>query len=199
MDDESYFTFKNDETPGNDGYMTLDKENTPPTVRYKTKKKFPKKLLVWVAISGRGHSDVFFRTSGLAVNGEVYREQCVRQRLKPFIDEVHGEDEILFWPDLASAHYAHPTRALFEELEIPFVPRDANPPNVPKLRPVEDFWGILKGLVYKGGWEAETEHQLKLRVKKCLRDMDWGPVQARLNRLKTDIRKAADGSPRDFL
>ena len=29
--------------------------------------------------------------------------------------------------------------------------------------------------------------------------MDWGPVQACLNRLKTDIHEAADGSPWDFL
>lgn len=199
MDDESYFVYKNDKTPGNDGYHTQDKENTPPSVKYKTKKKFEPKLLVWVAISERGHSDVYFRKSGLAVNGEVYRQHCIRDRLKPFIQEVHGNDEIIFWPDLASSHYARATLQLLDELEIPYVPRDANPPNVPKLRPVEDFWGILKGLVYRGGWEAKTERQLKQRVKKCLDDMDWGPVQAHLQRLKTDIRKAADGSPRDFL
>ena len=67
------------------------------------------------------------------------------------------------------------------------MPREANPPNVPQLRPVEDFWGILKGLVYKAGWEATTERQLKQRVRKCLRDIDLGPIQARLDRLKTDI------------
>ena len=64
----------------------------------------------------------FFQTCGLAVNGEVYCEQCVRERLKPFIDDMHGEDEMLFWPDLASAHYARATLDLFEELEIPYVP-----------------------------------------------------------------------------
>ena len=71
MDDERFFPFENDRSPRNDSFLTLDKENTPATVRYKTKKRFEKKLLVWVAISGRGHSDVLFRASGRAVNGKV--------------------------------------------------------------------------------------------------------------------------------
>ena len=45
MDNDSYFPFKHDEMPGNDGYHTADKENTPPEVKFKTK-KFPEKLLV---------------------------------------------------------------------------------------------------------------------------------------------------------
>ena len=30
--------------------------------------------------------------------------------------------------------------------------RDDNPPNVPQLRPKEDFWGVMKQEVYRGGW-----------------------------------------------
>ena len=37
--------------PGNAGYDTLKKENTPPEVRFKTRAKYPRKLLVWLAIS----------------------------------------------------------------------------------------------------------------------------------------------------
>ena len=45
MDDESCFSVKHDEMLGNDGHHTADKENTPPEVKFKTK-KFPEKLLV---------------------------------------------------------------------------------------------------------------------------------------------------------
>ena len=43
MDDESYFKFKNNQTPGNYGFMTLDKENTPPTARFKTKQNIERR------------------------------------------------------------------------------------------------------------------------------------------------------------
>ena len=58
MDDESHFPYKNDGTRANGGFYTKDKENTPPEIRYRTTKKFPDKLLVWIAISERGHSGV---------------------------------------------------------------------------------------------------------------------------------------------
>ena len=87
--------------------------------------------------------DIIIVQHGPLPKWTVNDDEAVRQRLKPFVDEVRGEDKILFWPDLESAHYTLPTRALFEEVQIPYVPREANPPNVPKLRQVEDFWGIL--------------------------------------------------------
>ena len=80
--------------------------------------------------------------------------------------------KFLFLPDFASAHYALPTRALFDESSCRMCNKKQNPPHVPKLHPVEDVFGIFKGLVCKGCKEAQTEHQLKLRMNKCLRDMD---------------------------
>ena len=62
----------------------------------------------------------------------------------------YGKHQILFLPDLASAHNALRTRALFDELSMPMCHKKQNPPHVPKLHPVEDFWGILKRLVCKG-------------------------------------------------
>ena len=55
---------------------------------------------------------------------------------------------------LATAHYAHATTTLLEDLEIPYIPRDKNPPNCPQLRPIEKFWAILEEKVYKDKWEA---------------------------------------------
>ena len=198
MDDESYFPWKHDKIPGNDGFYTRDKENTPPAVRFYNKKKFEPKLLVWLAISARGHSDPFFMPSRGNMNGEVYRQECVTARLVPFLHKHHSNGDFIFWPDLASCHYARPTTALFEELKIPFVAKADNPPSVPKLRPVEDFWGLLKGKVYQGGWEADSEQQLKKRIKKCLRELDWEAVRGVMEKVKTNLRKAADQSPRSF-
>ena len=35
--------------------------------------------------------------------------------------------------------------------------RDDNPPNVPQLRPIEDFWGVMKQEGYRGGWVASLK------------------------------------------
>ena len=66
-----------------------------------------------------------------------------------------------------------------------------NPANLPEVRPIEDFWSILKAKVYENNWEAKTLHQLEVRIKKCLREVDpvtilktIGCVKKRLN----DIR-----------
>ena len=64
-----------------------------------------------------------------------------------------------------------------------------NPANLPEVRPLEDFWSILKAEVYKNNWEAKTLHQL--RIKKCLKEVNqvtilktFGCVKKRFN----DIR-----------
>ena len=48
---------------------------------------------------------------------------------------------------------------------------------MPKLRPIEDVWGILKQQVYVGSWQAKTEQQLKMRIKKCMNELDWDVVR----------------------
>ncbi len=52
-----------------------------------------------------------------------------------------------------------------------------NPANVPEARPIEDFWSILKGLVYKQGWKAENIEQLKNRIKYCIKKVPFSLVQ----------------------
>ena len=56
---------------------------------------------------------------------------------------------------------------------------------------IEDFWSILKAKVYENNCEAKILHQLEVRIKKCLKEVDqvtilktFGSVKKRLN----DIR-----------
>ena len=85
IDDESDFPFSQDTVPGNDCFFSTNKENIPSLVRYRQKKKYEPKVLVWLAVSEDGHSEPFFRTGGPSINGEVYREECIRCRLQPFL------------------------------------------------------------------------------------------------------------------
>ena len=52
-----------------------------------------------------------------------------------------------------------------------------NPTNVPKARPIEDFWGCLKHKVYDRGWAAKSTLELEKRIRFCLKKIDQKFVQ----------------------
>ena len=52
-----------------------------------------------------------------------------------------------------------------------------NPANVPKARPIEDFWGCLKQKVYDRGWAAKSTLELEKRIRFCLKKIDQKFVQ----------------------
>lgn len=177
MDDESYFTLTNSSLAGNDIFYTKDIHSVPENVRYKKMAKFEKKVLVWLAISPKGVSEAHFQQSGLAINQHLYRDECLEKRLYKFIKTHHSEDNYVFWPDLASAHYAKTVVAWYNENNINFVPKMINPANLPEVRPIEDFWAYLKRMVYADNYQAKTVAELTSRIKKCLKMIDLNFVQ----------------------
>jgi len=60
IDDETYFTFSGEKQVGNSGYFCKDKTKVDPEVKFKSKSKFPQKLLLWLTISGRGLFKPYF-------------------------------------------------------------------------------------------------------------------------------------------
>jgi hypothetical protein len=56
MDDESYFSLSDEKIPGNDGFYSSDRLSKSIDVKYRTKSKFPAKVLFWVAISENSRS-----------------------------------------------------------------------------------------------------------------------------------------------
>jgi hypothetical protein len=139
LDDESYFTLSNTTLAGNDRFYSDDIQKTPTDVKNKMKAKYESKLLVWVAVSPRGMSSVKFFKSGLAINQYIYRDECIRKRLIPFINKYYRDGKYVFWPDLASSHYANSVHADLRDKKVNFVQKQDNPANVPKVRPIEDF------------------------------------------------------------
>ena len=134
-------------------------------------------MLVWICISTKGVSTPFFSKSGLATNQDKYLRQCIIKRLIPFIELNHSEDDYVFWPDLATAHYAKSVTNYLDSKNVNYVAKDDNPPNVPECRPIEHFWSLLKGKVYKNNWQAKTIKQLKNRINYCLKNIDLNDVQ----------------------
>ena len=119
-------------------------------MRYRAVSKFPWKLLVWVAISRKEVSRAVIHYSRAKISGKTYRNECLRKVLFPCIETLHPDGDNLFWPDLATAHYARDTLELLDDRGVLYATRERNPPKVPQLCPMEDFLGIIKQEVYKG-------------------------------------------------
>lgn len=195
LDDESYFPLSRSQMPGNNVFYTNDISNTPSDIKYKFKKKFENKVMLYIVISDRGVSKPWFKPSGLAINQEVYQNQCLRKILVPFIKKHHSDNNYIFWPDKASSHYAKKTLDYLTAENIPFVPKIRNPTNLPQCRPIEDFFGNLSSLVYKNNWKAKNIQQLKNRMRLCIKKMDISAVQRQCGNIVTKLRRVSDHGP----
>jgi hypothetical protein len=118
-----------------------------------------------MAISPCGFSEPLILESGNAIDQNIYTNQCLKARLLPFIKKYHSDNNYIFWPDLASSHYAETSLDFMLENSIQHVDKHDNPANLPEVRPIEDFWSYLKGKVYEGYWKAKTLHQTTTAYK----------------------------------
>jgi hypothetical protein len=57
---------------------------------------------------------------------------------------LHGFDNILFWPDLATCHYKGIVQDYLRAKNVEFVQKKDNPPNVPQARGIEKFLALCK-------------------------------------------------------
>lgn len=128
--------------------------------------KFTKKYLIWHAICSCGKKSKPFITSG-NINGQIYLQECLKKRLLPFLQSylVDNESPPLFWSDLASCHYSKTVEEWYQQNNIYYVPKAANPPNCPDARPIEKFWAILKGKLRKSKREAKSVENFKVLYK----------------------------------
>jgi len=78
----------------------------------------------------------------MAVNTEIYINECLQPRLLPFIHNHHSDLNFQFVHDLAGALSYKETIALMKE-NLPFGNNNTNPKNVPQDRLIENLWCIL--------------------------------------------------------
>lgn len=143
IDDETYVTFDPNQVPGRDFVHSADHSQLNYDQKFKQIVKFPKRYLVWQAMDELGNvSDAFISTG--TMTGQIYLEECLKKRLIPFILKYHEIEDIIFWPDLATCHYAGVVTSFLAAKNIDFVSKKENPPNVPEARGIEKFWAECK-------------------------------------------------------
>ena len=148
IDDEKYFTLSGNNVYCNCYFYSTNPATTPPNIKFRKKAKFEPKVMIWMAISTKGISDIYVHKNKLGVDQQTYLQECINKRLIPFINKYHYDGNYLFWPDLASSHYSKIVQELLNKKNIPFISRNDNPPNVPQARPVERIWSILEQKIY---------------------------------------------------
>jgi len=139
-------------------------------------------------MSSKGVSNVYVHKSKQAIRQDTYLNECINDRLLPFIENHHRNGNYLFWPDLASAHYSMSVRERLIEKNVPFVVRQDNPPNVPQARPIETIWTLLERKVYENNWEAKNLDLLARRIKKKSKELDRKLLQTMVNGVKRKLR-----------
>ena len=73
---------------------------------------------------------------------------------------------------------------------IAYVEKDENPPNAPQIRPIENYWGILKMKVYEGNWSAKDREALIRRIKIKQKEINQGTVIKMFENLKEKVHMA---------
>lgn len=196
MDDETYIDMNGCDFSGNKYYYESGLLPVDESVKFRAKTKFPQKVLIWMAISCKGHSSVYFRAQKEgAINGQIYRDECIKKRLIPFIKKNYPEEDYLFWPDLASSHYSNTVLELLEKKKVKFLPKDRNPPNVSQVRPIETFWANLKRRMFEDGFKPNSVADLVKRAKQTIRSFDETYFERLMSSVGTKVRAAANRGP----
>lgn len=182
MDDETYVLEDFKQLPGLAFYTAMQRNAVAECYRTKKQSKFPKKYLVWQAICSCGRKSKSFVSTG-TINKDIYEKECLQKRLLPFIRS--HDSPALFWPDLASCHYAKSILEWYNAHEVKYVPKTANPPNCPELRPVEKYWALIKRKLFETKKKANGINDFKRRWKNAAASISEDTVR----NLMADIPK----------
>ena len=141
-------------------------------------------------IARTGISKIFISPKNQSMNAELYQKKCLTKVIE-FVD-THNEsrNEVIFWPDLATCHYANVNQDWMREQDLYFIAKEDNPPATPQIRPIEQFWSMLKAKVYENNWSAKNREQLIRKIQKCAREFDMDPIIKMFDHLKAKIKKA---------
>lgn len=188
MDDETYVKLDYKTLPGAQFYTVKQGTDVPNSEKSIFCEKFGKKVLVWQAICQCGmKSSPFFTTASM--NAEIYQKECLQKRVLPLIRKHTGNT--LFWPDLASCHYARSILDWYSKNNVEFVQKAKNPPNCPEIRPIEKFWALMKGKLRKKDNGADDLEKFKKDWRNVSKTIDGTVVQNLMSNIKTKVRVLA--------
>jgi transposase len=185
MDDETYVKQDSRALPGPQFYTKSTDEEVDDADCTIAMEKFGQKVLVWQAICTCGLRSSIFFTKG-TINAQIYKDECLAKRLRHLYKK--NQSSPLFWPDLASVHYAKPVLQWLSDNNIQFVEKNINPPNCPDLRPIERYWAIVKRIFRKEGTVSQTMEEFEKNWKAASRKCTKATVQNLMEGISSKVR-----------
>ena len=192
IDDENYVPFDPTNTNVPMNYNCMDKNEVSDSVRFVGKAKHPKQILIWQAMDQFGNVSKPYLTSHY-MTADEYRKECLSKRLLPFLKSKHKLSDILFWPDMASIHYAKSVREWLEKHKIKYVKRKDNAPNCPQVRPIERFWSFCKRDFSKCLTVSKSVEELRKCWLKVSRNVGKTHGKALMKGVRKKLRQVGKG------
>lgn len=149
--DEKVFTVQTPSNTQNDRvYANVKSKSDVPAERLlKGRKHFSQSVMVSVAVSKLGKTNLVFVQPGAKINSVYYCENVLEQGLLPDIRRISNND-FMFQQDGAPAHRSRHTVAYLRSNVPEFIEPENWPPNSPDLNPVDySVWGALQQMVYR--------------------------------------------------
>jgi len=111
----------------------------------KTRSNFSKSVMVSVAMSSLGASNIHVLEPGVKINEAYYCDVALRQMMLPDILAASGSEFFVFQQDNAPSHRAKDTALLGQKTPDFMIPPALWPPNSPDLNPVDyTVWSVLQ-------------------------------------------------------
>ena len=137
-----------------------------------------------MTISSKGTSNIYVHKTKQAITNNNYLSECINARLLSCIEQHHRNDNFIFWPYNASAHYGNIVLDKLKEKNVPFVSRLNKPQNVTQARPIETVWSILEQKVYAHKWKAKNLDLLARCIKLKAKELDQKMLQAMIPNIR---------------
>lgn len=188
IDDETYVPVDPSDVPGKQYFHSTTRDAVDYKQRVLPKAKFFNKYLVWQAIDQNGNISEPYICTG-SMNSKVYLKECIIKRLIPFINKHHRQEDVVFWPDMATCHYASEVTQYLESTKIEYILKRNNAPNVPQARGIEMFWALCKKEYKKRTDKPKSLTAFKHRWTRLAKNVATKSGKAVMRRAAINLRK----------
>jgi len=162
----------------------------------RTRSTFSKSVMVSVAVSKLGCTDLIFVEPGVKVNGAYYRDVLLSKHLLTAIRNIAG-DFYTFQQDSAPAHRARQTIEMLHRETPDFISPDLWPPNSPDLNPVDyKIWGVMQDRVYQR--PVSNVDELKQRLMETWSEMEQRVIDQAIDQWRGRLRACVNAKGRNF-
>lgn len=174
----------------------IKKKEIAPERLLRTHSRFSKSVMVSVAVSKLGRTDLIFVDPGVKIDGNYYRQVLLANEMLPAIRHISG-DCYVFQQDSAPAHRARKTVEFLRRETPNFISPDQWPPNSPDLNPVDyKIWAFVQERVYQVPITNVTD--LRQRLNEVWLNMPQDVVDNAIGEWRRRLRACVQANGQHF-